>query len=69
MSSGGKIAEKPLIMEENSTIKDAAIKIHKSFYESFDHALVIREGARQKRKKVGLDYVLIDNDIIEISIL
>ncbi|MFX0082241.1 MAG: GTPase [Candidatus Hodarchaeota archaeon] len=66
MSSGGDIAEKPIIMEENSTIKDAAIKIHKSFYESFDHAIVIRESARQKRKKVGLDYVLFDNDIIEI---
>ncbi|MHA1987087.1 MAG: GTPase [Promethearchaeota archaeon] len=66
MSSGGNIAEKPLIMEENSTIKDAAIKIHKTFYELFDHAIVIREGARQKRKKVGLDYVLIDMDIIEV---
>ncbi|MFW9822662.1 MAG: GTPase [Candidatus Thorarchaeota archaeon] len=67
MSSSGDIAEKPLILEENSSVKDAAIKIHKSFYESFDHAVVIREGARQKRKKVGLDYVLIDKDIIEIS--
>ncbi|MFW9942289.1 MAG: TGS domain-containing protein [Candidatus Thorarchaeota archaeon] len=68
MSSGGDIAEKPLVMEENSTVKDAAMKIHKSFYESFDHAIVIRERARQKRKKVGLDYVLKDNDILEIHI-
>jgi len=67
MSAGGYIAEKPLIMEENSTIKDAAIKIHKSFYELFDHAIIIRASSRQKRKKVGLDYVLIDKDIIEIS--
>lgn len=67
MSSGGEIAQKPLIMEENSTVKDAAMKIHKSFYESFDHAIVIRESARQKRKKVGLDYILCDNDIVEIS--
>jgi ribosome-interacting GTPase 1 len=66
MSSGGVVAEKPLIMEESSTIKDAALKIHKSFYESFDHAIVIREGARQKRKKVGLDYALADKDIVEI---
>ncbi len=67
MSSGGDIAEKPLIMEENSTVKDVAFRIHKTFYELFDHAIVIREGARQKRRKVGLDYVLIDNDVIEIS--
>jgi ribosome-interacting GTPase 1 len=65
-SIGGRIAQKPLIMDENSTIKDAAIKIHKSFYELFDHAVVIREGTRQKRKKVGLDYELYDKDIIEI---
>jgi len=64
MSAGGDIADKPLIMEENSTIKDAAIRIHKSFYESFDHAIVIRESARQKRKKVGLEYVLYDLDKI-----
>ncbi|MBY8990566.1 MAG: TGS domain-containing protein [Candidatus Lokiarchaeota archaeon] len=66
MSSARRIAEKPLIMDEDSTIKDAAIKIHKSFFESFEHAVVIREGARQKRKKVGLDYILKDGDIIEI---
>ncbi|KKN42642.1 hypothetical protein LCGC14_0711330, partial [marine sediment metagenome] len=47
-------------------IKDVAIRIHKSFYELFDHAIVIREGDRQKRKRVGLDYVLNDKDIIEI---
>ncbi len=67
MSSGGDVAEKPLVMEENSTVKDAAIKIHKTFYELFDYAIVIRESARQKRKRVGLDYVLIDNDIVEFS--
>jgi ribosome-interacting GTPase 1 len=68
MSSAREIADKPLILDEDSTIKDAAIRIHKSFYESFEHAVVIRKKARQKRKKVGLDYVLQDNDIIEIHI-
>ncbi|MFW9782204.1 MAG: TGS domain-containing protein, partial [Candidatus Heimdallarchaeota archaeon] len=60
---------KPLIMDKHSTIKDAAIKIHKSFYESFNHAILIREGARQKRKKVGLGYILNDMDIIELYTL
>lgn len=67
--SGGIVAEQPLIMDSNPTIKDVALKVHRSFYESFDHAIVIREGARQKRKKVGLDYELQDNDIIEIHII
>lgn len=64
--NSGTVAEKPLIMDENPTIKDVALKVHRSFYNAFNHAIVIREGERQKRKKVGLDYVLNDNDIIEI---
>ena len=70
--SGGIVAQQPLIMDLGVNlsvrVKDVAIKIHRSFYESFDHAIVIREGERQKRKKVGLDYTLNDNDIVEIHI-
>ncbi|MFW9990344.1 MAG: GTPase [Candidatus Odinarchaeota archaeon] len=66
--SSGIIAQQPLIMDENSTIKDVALKVHRSFYETFDHAVVIREEARQKRKKVGLDYILKDFDVVEIHI-
>ena len=66
MNVSGKVAEKPLIMDNGSTVKDVAFRIHKSFKELFDYAVVIREGARQKKKKVGIDYKLEDNDIIEI---
>jgi len=62
-------ADKPLILEASPnipTVKDVALKIHRSFYELFDYAVVIREGTRQKRKKVGLDYELSDEDIIEL---
>jgi len=62
----GVIAEKPLILDSNMSIRDVAIKIHRSFYEKFDHAIVTREGARQYRKKVGLDYEIEDNDVIEL---
>ena len=51
------------------TIKDVALKVHKSFYQQFDYAIIIRDSARQKRKKVGLDYELKDNDIIELHTL
>ena len=64
--SGGIVAEQPLIMDSHPTIKDVALKVHRSFFESFDHAIIIREGERQKRKRVGLDYKLRDNDIVEI---
>ncbi len=64
----GIVAEKPLLIDSTPnkpTIGDVAIKIHRSFYESFDHAIVIRKDARQEKKKVGLDYELKENDIIE----
>ncbi len=65
----GVIAQKPLIIDSEPNvplIKDVALKIHKSFYDQFDHAIVIRASDRQKRKKVGLDYEVKDNDIIEL---
>jgi len=65
----GVIAEKPLVVDSEPNmpkIKDIALKIHKSFFDQFDHAIVLRESERQKRKKVGLDYELKDNDIIEL---
>ena len=65
----GVVAEKPLILDciqIQPTIRDVAIKIHRSFYESFDYAIVIRKGVKQKKKKVGLNYELKENDIIEL---
>ena len=63
----GIVAEKPLLIEGiQPTVRDVAIKIHRSFLESFDYATVIRKDARQEKKKVGLDYELKENDIIEL---
>jgi len=64
--NNGKIADKPLIIDENARVRDVALKIHRSFIELFDYAVIIREGSRQKRKKVGLEYKLKDNDVIEL---
>ena len=66
MDPSGEVAEIPLIINDKSTVSDVALKIHRSFLELFDYAIVIRKNVRQKRKKVGLDYELEDNDIIEI---
>ena len=65
-SHKGEVAQKPLIMDTRVKVRDVAIRIHRTFYEKFDYAVVIRKSARQKRKKVGLDYDIKDNDIIEI---
>ncbi|HUW90220.1 MAG TPA: GTPase [Candidatus Nanopelagicaceae bacterium] len=65
----GIIAEKPLILDctpNQPTIRDVTLKIHRTFLESFDYAIVIRKKARQTKKKVGLEYELKENDIIEL---
>ena len=62
------VAEKPLILDNDPipTVRDVSIKIHHKFFESFDYAIIIRNDARQQKKKVGLDYELKENDIIEL---
>ncbi|TXT56248.1 MAG: GTPase Obg [Promethearchaeota archaeon] len=60
------ISDKPLLLTEGSKVKDAALKIHRSFVDNFEFATIIREGAKQKRKRVGLDYELKDGDALEI---
>ncbi|MFX0071431.1 MAG: TGS domain-containing protein [Candidatus Hermodarchaeota archaeon] len=65
-SNAGRVAEKPLLLDKYSTVRDVAERVHKSFLELFEYAVVIRKSARQKKKKVGLDYELKDKDIIEI---
>ena len=63
----GEVAEKPLLIDSiQPTVRDVAIKIHRSFLDSFDYATVIRKDARQEKKKVGLEYELKENDIIEL---
>jgi ribosome-interacting GTPase 1 len=64
------VAEKPLILNIDPipTVRDVAIKIHHKFFEAFDYAIVIRKGDQQQKKKVGLDYELKENDIIELHI-
>ncbi|MHA1457815.1 MAG: TGS domain-containing protein, partial [Promethearchaeota archaeon] len=64
------VASKPLILNIDPipTVRDVAIKIHHKFFEAFDYAIVIRKDDQQQKKKVGLDYELKENDIIELHI-
>ena len=64
--NAGEVSNKPLIVNKDATVEDVALKIHRTFVNKFEFATVIRESARQKRKRVGLDYKLEDEDIIEI---
>ena len=64
--NAGIVADSPLVLDRYSTVRDVALKIHKSFFNLFDYANINRKSARQERKKVGLDYELEDGDLIEI---
>jgi len=60
-------SRKPLIMRRGSTVGDVAKSIHTSLYENFRYARVWRmEDYPNLYKKVGLNYVLDDQNIIEI---
>jgi ribosome-interacting GTPase 1 len=48
-------------------VGDVAAQIHSSLLETFKYAVVWRrETYPQRPKRVGRDYVLSDNDVVEI---
>lgn len=64
--SGNKIAEPPLIVNKDSTVKDIALRIHKSFFKNFKYAIVYRKGLNMNKKRVGINYLLQNEDVVEI---
>ncbi len=59
--------ETPMALPVGSTIKDFANKIHKDFVQNFRFARLWRtEGSKKRMMQAGLDYVLRDNDIVEL---
>lgn len=63
---GKDVAKKPLVLKKGATVGDVAKKIHKIFYETFKFANVFREGSKIPKIKAGLNFIVEDNDIIEI---
>lgn len=69
MKKIGKQADfdKPLIIKKGSTIKEVCEKIHKDFLKNFKYAR-LWGSAKFSGQKVGLDYKLKDEDVIELHI-
>lgn len=63
---GKKKAELPVILKQNSTIRDFAEKIHKSFLEKFNYALVWGPSVKFQGQRCSLEHKLKDGDIVEI---
>jgi len=65
----GKPAEKrPVVLKENSKVRDFAAKVHKDFLKKFDHALVWGSSAKFPGQKCGLNHVLKDKDTVEVHL-
>ncbi len=60
--------EKPLVLDKNSTIKDACEKIHKELINKFRFARVTGKSARFPNQKLGLDHILEDEDVLELHL-
>ena len=64
--SPGKPKDVPaLALEKKSTVKDLAGEIHKDFINTFKYARIFNS-TKFSGRRVGLDYKLQDNDIVEI---
>lgn len=62
--SGKEAEKKPLVLKKGSTVRNAAKEIHKDFIKNFKFARVWP--GKYPGQKVGLNYELKDNDVLEI---
>jgi len=63
---GKKKSELPIILRKASKIETLAEKIHKSFLEKFNYALVWGKSVKFQGQRCGLDHDLQDQDVVEI---
>ncbi|MBN2252170.1 MAG: 50S ribosome-binding GTPase [Kosmotogaceae bacterium] len=64
-STKGKKADKPLTIHKDATVKDVVKEVHKTMLKNFKFARVF-DKSKHSGRKVGLEYVLSDLDIVEI---
>jgi ribosome-interacting GTPase 1 len=57
----------PIVLKPGSTVEDVAKRVHKDFLKNFKFARIFND-TKFSGQKVGLDYKLKDNDIVEIHV-
>jgi ribosome-interacting GTPase 1 len=55
----------PIVLKPGSTVEDVAKRVHKDFLKNFKFARIFND-TKFSGQKVGLDYKLKNNDIVEI---
>lgn len=63
---GERTEERPMVMRKESTVRDFTNMIHKELLADFRFARVWRKGSPYSGQRVGLDFVLKDEDTVEI---
>jgi hypothetical protein len=64
--TGDRIAEKPVILKQDATVKDLAGTIHQDFLRKFKYARVRGPSAIFAGQQVGLSHKLKDKDVVEL---
>jgi uncharacterized protein len=57
----------PIVLKPGSTVEDVAKRVHKDFLKNFKFARIFND-TKFSGQKVGLDYKLKNNDIVEIHV-
>lgn len=66
-SEDGRVAEKPIVIsKEKNTVKDVIMIVNKKWLNSFRFARVWGQSVKYGGEKVGLNYLLHDNDRVQI---
>lgn len=63
---GERTEERPMVMRKESTVRDFTNMIHKELLADFRFARVWRKGSPYSGQRVGLDFLLKDEDTVEI---
>ena len=62
----GKELGDPMIVRKGITVREVCRRIHKELLQKFKYALVNGKSAKYQNQRVGLDHVLLDQDVITI---
>lgn len=58
--------EEPMIVREGTKVRDICLQLHRNMLRDFKFALVWGNSVKFGGQKVGLDHVLMDNDVLTI---
>ncbi|MCL7383297.1 MAG: TGS domain-containing protein [Thaumarchaeota archaeon] len=62
----GVVSRKPIVMNENATVRELAERIHKDLARKMKYARIWGRSVKIQGQQVGSDHILQDGDIIEI---